>query len=272
MLRHHHRAERARIGIERQLGAELALARHPQPVRDHHVGAAAAQRDLAGLGAGEFGDLQRQGRPACRGHARGSPQVPRRMCRFSAPQSGWFVGAGYARHPGEDGCQQQAGKEIHRVLVVEDWMPSGIQGRFLMALLSFHVIIPWHRIAPWFPQPGGRRWHSPDRHDRISARWPCCSATVVAARAEEVNDYPTVARSEYVFGCLKANGETRQAIEQCSCSIDVIASLLPYDRYVTGETVLSMAQVRGNLGANSARRSRRPARSTICGAPRPKPR
>ena len=73
--------------------------------------------------------------------------------------------------------------------------------------------------------------------------------TVVAARAEEVNDYPTVARSEYVFGCLKANGETRQAIEQCSCSIDVIASLLPYDRYIAGETVLSMAQVKGNLGS-----------------------
>jgi hypothetical protein len=69
-----------------------------------------------------------------------------------------------------------------------------------------------------------------------------------AARAADVNDYPTVARSEYVFGCLKANGETRQAISQCSCSIDVIASLLPYDRYVTAETVLSMSQVRGNLG------------------------
>ena len=73
-------------------------------------------------------------------------------------------------------------------------------------------------------------------------------ATAGAARAEEVNDYPTVARSEYVFGCLKANGETRQAIEQCSCSIDVVASLVPYERYVTAETVLSMSQVRGNLG------------------------
>jgi hypothetical protein len=73
-------------------------------------------------------------------------------------------------------------------------------------------------------------------------------ATAIATRADEVNDYPTAARSEYVFGCLKANGETRQAIDQCSCSIDVIASLLPYDRYVTAETVLSMAQVRGNLG------------------------
>src|SRR5271169_2310879 len=67
-------------------------------------------------------------------------------------------------------------------------------------------------------------------------------------RADDINDYPTVARSEYVFGCLKANGETREAISQCSCSIDVIASLLPYERYVTAETVLSMSQVRGNLG------------------------
>ena len=73
-------------------------------------------------------------------------------------------------------------------------------------------------------------------------------ATVIVARADDVNDYPTSARSEYVFGCLKANGETREAINQCSCSIDVIASLLPYDRYVTAETVLSMSQVRGNLG------------------------
>lgn len=73
-------------------------------------------------------------------------------------------------------------------------------------------------------------------------------ATTNATRAEDINDYPTLARSEYVFGCLKANGETRQAINQCSCSIDVIASLLPYDRYVTAETVLSMSQVRGNLG------------------------
>jgi hypothetical protein len=81
----------------------------------------------------------------------------------------------------------------------------------------------------------------------------CATAALLTsaamAFAAEANDYPTSARSEYVFGCLKANGETRQAIEQCSCSIDVIASLLPYDRYVTAETVLSMSQVRGNLGS-----------------------
>jgi hypothetical protein len=70
-----------------------------------------------------------------------------------------------------------------------------------------------------------------------------------AGRAAEINDYPTSARAEYVFGCMKANGETRQSIEQCSCSVDVVASLVPYDRYITAETALSMSQVRGNLSA-----------------------
>jgi hypothetical protein len=73
-------------------------------------------------------------------------------------------------------------------------------------------------------------------------------ALAAIARADSTKDYPTSTRSEYVFGCMKANGETRQTIEQCSCSIDIIASLLPYDRYVTAETVLSMSQVQGNLG------------------------
>jgi hypothetical protein len=83
---------------------------------------------------------------------------------------------------------------------------------------------------------------------RIVAALIVLTTTAIVACAEDVNDYPTSARMEYVFGCLKANGETRQAIEQCSCSIDVVASLLPYARYVTAETVLSMSQVRGDLG------------------------
>jgi hypothetical protein len=83
---------------------------------------------------------------------------------------------------------------------------------------------------------------------RIVAALIVLTTTAIVACAEDANDYPTAARVEYVFGCLKANGETRQAIEQCSCSIDVIASLVPYERYVTAETVLSMSQVRGNLG------------------------
>src|SRR3990170_3765153 len=83
---------------------------------------------------------------------------------------------------------------------------------------------------------------------RIVAAFALIMATAMTAPAQEINDYPTSARAEYVFGCMKANGETRRAIEQCSCSIDVVASLLPYDRYVTAETVLSMSQVRTDLG------------------------
>ena len=58
--------------------------------------------------------------------------------------------------------------------------------------------------------------------------------------AERLNDYPTVARADYVFGCMATNGRTRQVLEQCSCSIDVIASILPYEDYVEAETVLSL--------------------------------
>ncbi|HMA73766.1 MAG TPA: hypothetical protein VKP67_20135 [Xanthobacteraceae bacterium] len=76
----------------------------------------------------------------------------------------------------------------------------------------------------------------------------CAIGSLSSTRADDLNDYPTTARADYVFGCMKANGETRRALEQCSCSIDVIATILPYERYVTAETVLSMAQVPGTLG------------------------
>jgi hypothetical protein len=69
------------------------------------------------------------------------------------------------------------------------------------------------------------------------------------AKADDLNDYPTSARADYVFGCMKANGETQELLQKCSCSIDVIASIIPYDRYVTAETILSMSQVTGPVGS-----------------------
>jgi hypothetical protein len=77
------------------------------------------------------------------------------------------------------------------------------------------------------------------------------SLTVLAASAHaaDLNDYPTEARADYVFACMKTNGDTQEALHQCSCSIDVIASILPYERYVTAQTVLSLSQVEGRFGA-----------------------
>lgn len=77
------------------------------------------------------------------------------------------------------------------------------------------------------------------------------TAFVVVVRpvaAADLNDYPTAARAEYVFGCMKANGESRLVLEQCACSIDVIASILPYDDYVAAETVASVNQQAGPAG------------------------
>ena len=82
------------------------------------------------------------------------------------------------------------------------------------------------------------------RRRRLRSRAP---GDVLAASAPS-NDYPTSARAEYVFACMKINGDTREALDQCSCSIDVIASLLPYDAYVAGETVASMNQAHGQIG------------------------
>src|SRR5512141_2289140 len=74
-------------------------------------------------------------------------------------------------------------------------------------------------------------------------------AATAGAKAADLNDYPTSARAEYVFACMKANGETQELLQKCSCSIDVIASIIPYDRYVTTETILSMSQVTGPIGS-----------------------
>ena len=68
------------------------------------------------------------------------------------------------------------------------------------------------------------------------------------ARASELNDFPTSARADYVFACMKSNGDTREALGNCSCSIDIIASILPYDKYVSAESVLSLSQVPGRFG------------------------
>lgn len=72
---------------------------------------------------------------------------------------------------------------------------------------------------------------------------PACNAPVAAP----ANDYPTSARADYVFGCMAVNGDTHEALDRCSCAIDVVASILPYKDYVSAETVLGMQQEKSFL-------------------------
>lgn len=71
---------------------------------------------------------------------------------------------------------------------------------------------------------------------------------------ERLNDYPTAARADYVFACMVTNGQTREMLDRCSCSIDEIAAILTYEQYLEAETVLSMRRVGGERMAffNSA--------------------
>lgn len=59
---------------------------------------------------------------------------------------------------------------------------------------------------------------------------------------EITNDYPTNVRADYVYGCMLVNGMNREVVDRCSCSIDVIASVLPYEKYEEAETILSVRQ------------------------------
>jgi hypothetical protein len=81
-----------------------------------------------------------------------------------------------------------------------------------------------------------------------------CSLPCVQSGHAEGNDgYPTAARAEFVFACMATNGGNQDALQHCSCAIDVIASVLPYDDYEKAETVLRMRRSTGGYLAQEFR-------------------
>jgi hypothetical protein len=67
--------------------------------------------------------------------------------------------------------------------------------------------------------------------------------------ASAANDYPTEVVADYVIGCLASNGETQDMLRRCSCSIDAVSSIVPYDTYEKASTILQMRQVAGDATA-----------------------
>ena len=72
------------------------------------------------------------------------------------------------------------------------------------------------------------------------------AASGISASGASAGDYPTEARVEYAVACMATNGETADALQRCSCAIDAIAAVLPYEEYVSAETVLRMRQTTGD--------------------------
>jgi hypothetical protein len=75
------------------------------------------------------------------------------------------------------------------------------------------------------------------------------AAIAYSVPAKAASDYPTSTLAEYVYGCMKANGENRDILQRCSCSIDVIASVVSYPHYEAAETYKQMGLVPGENGA-----------------------
>lgn len=75
----------------------------------------------------------------------------------------------------------------------------------------------------------------------VAGLWGAALMTSVCVADElPANDYPTAARADYVFACMQVNGQTREMLEKCSCSIDQIAAVLPWPQYEEAETIMSV--------------------------------
>lgn len=75
------------------------------------------------------------------------------------------------------------------------------------------------------------------------------AAATQPARAQAVNDFPTVARVEYVLVCMDANGRSPETLRRCACKVDELAALISYEDYLAAETVLRMQQMPGERSA-----------------------
>lgn len=70
-----------------------------------------------------------------------------------------------------------------------------------------------------------------------------------SAAGAHANDFPTAARVDYVLGCMAANGQGPEQLMRCSCSVDVIAEMMPYEEYEEVETIKRMQLVPGERSA-----------------------
>lgn len=83
----------------------------------------------------------------------------------------------------------------------------------------------------------------------LAASAALLAMTAAAPGPAAANDYPTSVVADYVIGCMASNGESQDMLLRCSCSIDAVSSILPYDTYEKAETIIQMRQVTGDATA-----------------------
>ena len=71
----------------------------------------------------------------------------------------------------------------------------------------------------------------------------------LSVTAEEGAGYPTIDRVEYVLGCMRdMTGPGQESLYKCSCVIDQIAKVMPYEEYVTDSTAVNAFSIGGERG------------------------
>jgi hypothetical protein len=73
--------------------------------------------------------------------------------------------------------------------------------------------------------------------------------TVVANKNLRVtNDFPTLARVEYVQECINRTGGDRNHMYQCVCVVDRLAETMSYDEFVEASTFAKYSTLPGEGG------------------------
>jgi len=74
-------------------------------------------------------------------------------------------------------------------------------------------------------------------------------AVLLAAGPARANDFPTLARVQYVQQCQNANpGPLFEMQSKCSCALDQLASQLSYEQFDTLKTVTDAMSIGGERG------------------------
>ena len=120
------------------------------------------------------------------------------------------------------------------------------------------------------------------RFFRRSALWGTALAVIAAPGLTDPvqNDFPTIARVEYVVDCMRTTGPAEENLYKCACVIDRIAEKMKYDDYTEASTFSKYASTAGERGgvfrdADDAKQKAKLYRETetgafkSCGFPKP---
>jgi len=67
--------------------------------------------------------------------------------------------------------------------------------------------------------------------------------------AVQANDFPTVARAEFILGCMHKKGEqSYTTLYNCSCVLDRIAEQMSYADYAEAQTFMLLRSTPGEKG------------------------